>query len=65
MSERRPHQDEVEHAFEGVDKDVLYDLRMADLLEVQDWGKIVVTDNTRMFAFILRRTHPHIGHPDD
>lgn len=65
MSERRPQQDEVERAFPGVDKDVLYDLRMADLLEVQDWGVIVCTDMTRMFAFILRRTHPEIGHPED
>lgn len=55
---RRPHADEVEHAFSGVDKDILYDLRMADILEVQDWGQVVITDTTAMFKFILRRLHP-------
>lgn len=58
MSERRPHADEVERAFPGVDKDILFDLRMADILEVQDWGQIVITDNTAMFRFILRRLCP-------
>lgn len=55
---RRPHADEVERAFPGVDKDVLYDLRMADLFEVQDWGNVVITDTNRMFAFLLRRMYP-------
>jgi len=62
---RRPHADEVERAFPGVDKDVFYDLRMADILEVQDWGNIVVTDVNQMFAFILRRMHPEVEETDD
>jgi len=66
MSEpRRPHSDEVERAFPGIDKDVLFDLRMADLLEVQDWGHVVITDPNRMFAFILRRLFPEVEEDND
>lgn len=58
MTDRRPQADEVYDAFSGVDKEVLHDLYMADILEVQNWGNIVVTDNTSMFKFLMRRMFP-------
>ena len=62
---RRPHSDEVRQFFDGVDSDILYEMRWADLVEIDDNGRMQITDNAMMFRFMLRRLFPAESHPDD
>lgn len=55
---RRPHSDEMRDFFNGVDSDILFEMRWADLVEINDIGSMEITDNTLMFRFILRRLFP-------
>lgn len=66
MSLRPALRSEIEERFTGIDSDVITDLWYADLCFVdRDTFAFVIDDVARVFAFLLRRTHPHIGHPDD
>jgi len=52
--------DEIKQFFCDVDSDILWDIYMADICHVTDTDAFIVNDITRMFALILRRTHPEI-----
>lgn len=62
---RRAHGDEVAQFFDGVDSDVLFEMRMADLVQINDNGGMDIPDTTMMFRFMLRRLFPAESHFDD
>lgn len=51
--------DELKERFHDVDSDVLWDLMMAEIVTAdQGWGRLEISNNVQMFAFIMRRLFP-------